>query len=98
MIRVTSQKLRETKDQLEQMNNNLKTKAEEFTTSATNLLSKWDGDAKQVMDTNFKNDRIQMDNFIALIREYCTALENQAVRYDNAEAQNVQLASERSYK
>ncbi|MBR3525131.1 MAG: WXG100 family type VII secretion target [Lachnospiraceae bacterium] len=98
MIRVTSQKLRETKDQLEQMNNNLKGKAEEFTTSANSLLSKWDGDAKQVMDTNFKNDRIQMDNFIALIREYCTALENQATRYDNAEAQNVQLASDRSYK
>ena len=52
MIRVTSQKLRETKEQLEQMNNNLKAKAEEFTTSATSLLGKWDGDAKQVKDTN----------------------------------------------
>lgn len=97
MIRVTSQKLRETKEQLMQMNSELKAKAEAFTNSATALLGKWDGDTKQIEEKNFANDRIQIDNFIALINEYCTALENIAIRYDNAEGQNAQLAAERKY-
>ena len=97
MIRVTSQQLRETREQLLQMNSDLKGKADAFTTAANTLLGKWDGDTKQIEEKNFANDRIQIDNFIALINDYCTALENIAIRYDNAEAQNSQLAAERKY-
>ncbi len=98
MIRVTAQKLRETQQQLRGMNEQLKARAEDFTASGANLLSKWDGDAKTIMEANFKNDRTQMDNFIILINEYCNVLEDQAIRYESAESQNVLQASERSYK
>ena len=97
MTRVSTQKLRETASTLTQMNQQLKGKAEDFTTSGNSLFSKWEGDTKQAEQQVFQKDRIQIDNFISLINEYVQALERIATKYDQAEAQNVQTAVDRKY-
>ena len=97
MTRVSTQKLRDTASQLTQMNQQLKGKAEEFTSSGNNLFSKWEGDTKQAHQQVFQKDRTQIDNFISLINEYVQALERIATKYDQAEAQNVQTAVDRKY-
>ncbi|MBR3307990.1 MAG: WXG100 family type VII secretion target [Lachnospiraceae bacterium] len=97
MTRVTSQTLRQTAEQLDGMNQQLKSKAEEFTNAGNTLFTKWEGDTKQAEQKVFQDDRTQIDNFCALIQEYVTALNNIAAIYDKAEGENLATAGERKY-
>lgn len=61
------------------------------------LNGMWEGEAKNQFHTAFSNDIIQMHNFYNAVAQYVTVLNNAVTRYQQAEAQNVEIAQTRSY-
>lgn len=97
-IKVTSGELRNKAAELRQLNQNFKKSVEEMTSTEQQLVGMWDGEAKETFHNAFNADRSQMDVFYQTIEKYCVALENNAAKYEQNEAKNVQTASTRSYK
>lgn len=97
LIRVSSQELRSKASELRNLNGQLKSQTAEFQGGAQELGATWEGDAKQAFIKATESDKQQMDRFAELIEKYCLALEEDAKRYDEAEARNAQIASSRKY-
>lgn len=96
-IRVTSAEVRKKAEELRSLNGQFKQKVEALVTSEQALVAMWEGDAKTAFNNAFNNDRIQMDNFSTVMEQYTIALENIATEYDNKEAINTQIATQRNY-
>lgn len=96
-IRVTSAELRRKADELKNLNSQFKAKVEDLTNCEGSLASMWEGDAKNAFHTAFNNDKIQWNNFHTLIEQYIVTLNNIAAEYDNKEALNANIASQRKY-
>lgn len=96
-IKVTPSEVRNKANELRSLNTQFKSKVEALVNSETSLTGMWEGDSKAAFHTAFNNDRTQMDNFHTTIEQYATALDNIATEYENKEALNVQIASNRSY-
>ncbi len=94
---VTSSELKAKANELRNLNAQFKTQVGNLESQEGNLVTMWEGEARNAFDTAFKNDKGQMDNFYNLIEQYCVALENIATKYDMAEAQNVATAQARTY-
>ena len=58
----------------------------------------WEGQARETFHNAFASDKIQMDNFYNAVEVYAQRLEQIAAKYAQAEAANVEIASERTYK
>lgn len=97
-ITVTTAQLNSKASELRGQNTNLKTQIENLQTEEASLNSMWDGDANDAFHTAFSNDIAQMTSFYTAVENYCKALEQIAVQYDNTEAANQSIASTRSYK
>lgn len=97
-IRVTPAEVRRKAEELRGLNNQFHSKVDELIGCEQNLTRMWEGDAKEAFNTAFNNDRIHWDNFRLLIENYATALDNIATEYENKEALNVSIASERNYR
>ena len=61
------------------------------------LNGMWEGDAKNQFHTAFTNDITQMHNFYNAVAQYITVLNNAAAKYQQAEAQNIEIAQTRRY-
>lgn len=96
-IKVTSQQLRTTAEQLRGLNGQFKSQVENVDAQEKTLISKWEGDARDAFNNAYNNDKVQWDNFYNLIEQYCVTLENIAAEYDNKEAINQGIASTRSH-
>ena len=97
VIMVTSSQLRAQANELRNLNSQFKSQEGNLETQEGALVSMWEGEARNAFDTAFKNDKVQLDEFYALIEQYCVALEEIAAKYDMAEAQNVATAQTRTY-
>lgn len=97
LIRVTSSELRNAEAELTALNAQLKNEAEEFINGANALGATWEGETKEAFMHAATSDKQQMDNFMDLIARYCTAIEDIAVMYDQAETENTSIASARNY-
>lgn len=97
LIRVTSAQLRAKAEELTSLNNNLKTNVNELEACEQNLVSMWEGQAKDAFHRAFSNDKIQMTNFSTLIEKYVYTLLTIAAKYEQAEKQNTETASTRSH-
>lgn len=97
LIRVSTQELKNKASELRNMNGQLKTQAAEFQSGAQALGGTWEGDAKQAFIKATENDKQQMDKFADLIEKFCYTLEEEARRYEDAEAKNAQIATSRKY-
>ncbi len=97
-IKVTSGNLKSKASELRQLNNQFKKAVEDMTSYEQQLVSMWDGDAKEAFHTAYNNDRTQMDTFYQTIEKYCQALESNAAKYEAAEQKNYNTASNRTYK
>lgn len=85
-------------DTLRQLNAQFKSQVGELESTEANLNGMWEGEAKQAFHNAFANDKIQMDNFYNAVEVYAQRLEAIAARYAQAEATNVEIASERTYR
>ncbi len=94
-LKVTSEKLREARTQLENQNKQLETQIETLQQAQIRLAEMWRGDANTAFNNVFKKDVQQFTAFRNLIRDYGTVLERAAQTYDEKERENVRIASTR---
>lgn len=85
-------------DTLRQLNAQFKSQVGEIEATAANLNGMWEGEARQAFQGAFTSDKVQMDNFYNAVEVYAQRLETIAARYAQAEASNVEIAGERTYK
>lgn len=85
-------------DSLRQLNAQFKSQVNELESTEANLNGMWEGQARETFHNAFASDKIQMDNFYNAVEVYAQRLEQIAAKYAQAEAANVEIASERTYK
>lgn len=94
---VTPTELRSTAGTLREYNSNFKNQVSALESSEGTLNSSWEGPAKDAFHNSFLQDKNYMDNFAALIENYCVTLENMAAKYEQGEATNVEIANNRKH-
>ena len=94
---VTIQQITSAIDTLTQLNSEFKTATSNLETTEGQLCSMWEGEARDTFDAAFKKDKTQMDNFFNAIEVYAQRLEAAAAKYEQAEAQNTEIATTRTY-
>lgn len=97
LIRVTASQLKSQASSLRGLNGNFKSAVGRLESQEGTLASMWEGEAKNAFHNAFLSDKGQMDKFYELIEKYCQALEEIAKNYEQAEIQNTDTASKRSY-
>lgn len=97
MIRVTSSRLRNAAENLQNLNSQFKNKAEDLQGKEQSLAQMWEGQAQLAFHNAFTRDSQQMSAFHQLIDRYIQALLEIAARYEQAEARNAEIAGTRSY-
>lgn len=98
LIQVTWKTLREAADQLRQLNERLRNQINELAQQENALNGAWQGEANDVFHREFLNDKVQFENFFALINDYIRTLQTAATEYENKEKLNTNIASERKYR
>lgn len=96
-FRVSVQELKTKVEALRSLNAQFKSSVGELESTENNLSSMWEGDAKAAFHNAFTSDKVQMDNFYNAIEVYAQKLETIMARYMQAEAANVEIATERKY-
>ncbi len=94
---VTSSKLRQSAEELTAQNRRFMENVQELDAAESALKGMWEGSANEAFHAAFLRDRGQMDAFTSAIAQYIQALIAIAVKYEEAEAKNMQIASTRSY-
>lgn len=97
IIQVTSARLRETAQELQNLNGQFKNKVQELTGKEQALCQMWEGQAKDAFHAAYTRDSQQMDAFFQLIGQYAQALLEIAERYEQAEMRSAEIAGSRSY-
>ena len=92
-IQVTAAQLRAKAEELGAQNSQLRAQIEALSEAEQRLNSMWEGEA----NTAFQRDKTQFTNFFNAIQQYVQVLENVAARYTQAESQNVDIATTRTY-
>ncbi len=96
-IRVTAQNLRSKAEELKNLNSQFRNTATQLEESEETLHGMWEGEAHDAFHNAFHRDRTQMDNFWRAIEEYVQRLVATAARYEQTEASNVAIGTERKY-
>ncbi|MBQ9065522.1 MAG: WXG100 family type VII secretion target [Blautia sp.] len=96
-IRVTSASLRSKNEELIQLNQNFMETADSMENTVHTLEGSWEGESHDAFYTAFSTDKGKMGTFSGAITQYTTALEQIIAKYEAAEAQNVTIASSRTY-
>lgn len=97
MIQVTSSRLRSAAENLQNLNSQFKSKTEGLWGKEQELAQMWEGQAKDAFHGAFVKDKQQMEAFGQLIVQYVQALLEIALRYEQAEARNAEIAGTRNY-
>ena len=96
-FQVTSSELRNKASRLQDLNSQFHAKKTELGEKEASLCGMWEGAAKNTFHQAFIQDRQQMDAFGQLINQYVHALLEIAVRYEQAESRNREIAAARKY-
>lgn len=96
-FKVTTTVLRTQADELTELNGRFKSSVEKLVTSEASLNSMWDGEANDAFHAAFAVDKGKMDEFYNLIMQYIERLRTIAVRYEQTEQTNTEIASSRTY-
>lgn len=96
-FQVTSSQLRNKAGRIADLNSQFKAKSSQLGEQEASLCSMWEGMAKDAFHQAFLRDKQQMEIFHRLIEQYVQALLEIAVRYEQAEARNREIASARNY-
>ncbi len=96
-IKVSASELKIRAERLNEMNATLKTKVDEFQSSANALAVQWEGEARNAFVDACNQDQEQMNNFIQVIQAFYQSLLTMAQKYEEAEIKNVEIANTRTY-
>ena len=96
-FQVTTAELKAAIADLQEKNGTFKNKVSELEQSQQALRAQWQGDANTAFNTAFENDKAQWTKFSTLIDQYIQALQTILQTYEQAEATNTSIASNRSY-
>lgn len=96
-LSVIISELRSKAEELESLNQQFFSQVGTLEETEGALNGMWEGDARVSFHTAFTNDVTQMHNFYNAISQYVTILNNAIAMYQQAEAQNVEIAQERHY-
>lgn len=96
-FQTNSNDLRNRSEQLLSLNQRFKTEKENLSSNEMALKSMWEGEANDSFHRAYMRDAGQMDAFMEVINNYAQVMETIADRYDNAEAKNLSMASNRIY-
>lgn len=96
-IIVTASEVRTKASALSELNQQFKGKASELEAKEGELLTMWEGSARDAFHNAFTRDKGQMDVFANLIEQYVAALTEIAQRYEEAEMRATELATARTY-
>jgi WXG100 family type VII secretion target len=94
---VNPQALASKKEQLQNLNEQLKAKRSELEAANNNLSGMWEGEARTAFEQAIRTDLSKIDEFIRLIQQYCTALDEIISKYVSAETRNTDTAVTRTY-
>jgi len=98
MIRVSATQLIARANELKNLNAQLKNNIAELETTEETLRTMWEGEANDAFHTAFTSDKIQMTNFYNAIEIYIYRLLEIAAKYQQAEATNQEIATNRTYR
>ena len=96
-IFVDAASLRTKSEELAQLNEQFRAQVIEMQNNEQALSGMWEGDSKQTFHNAFASDATQMNNFYNAIAQFIARLQNIIALYEQAEAQNTQIASARNY-
>ncbi len=98
MIRVSAEQLIARANELKDLNSQFRTTVNELESTEETLRTMWEGDANDSFHRAFTSDKVQMTNFYNAIELYVYKLLDIAAKYQQAEATNAQIASNRTYR
>lgn len=84
-------------DELDGLNQQFLSQVQSLEDTEGALNGMWEGDARTQFHTAFTNDSVQMHNFYNAIAQYVSTLQSAVTMYQQAESQNVEIATERHY-
>ena len=96
-IRVSANELKVRAEQLNEMNNSLKAKVEEFDSCVQALAAQWEGEARDAFFAAATADKEKMENFISVIDSFYNVLLQMVQSYEQAESKNLEIANTRTY-
>ena len=96
-MKVTASQLNAKASELKELNTRFKAQVTELEQSELTLKSMWEGAANDAFHRAFETDKIQMNNFYNAIEMYVVRLAEIAARYQQAEATNQEIATNRTY-
>ena len=94
---VTSSKLRESAEELRNLDSQFLSAKEELVSEERRLKGMWEGMANEAFHAAFTRDLGQMETFYSVINQYAQTLDVIAEKYEEAERRNEQIASNRTY-
>ena len=94
---VTLSELKSKADELQSLNQLFNTEVGNLEDTEGALHGMWEGEAKETFHAEFTKDVTQMHNFYNAIQMYVQALFTIIQQYEQAEAQNVDVAASRNY-
>ena len=97
-IKLTQSALTKKKNELEDLNRELKKQIQDMNSTEKSLMGMWEGDAANAFDKAYDKDGQSFDKFTELVTKYAGTLESIMKLYEKAEQTNVQTAKKRSYK
>ena len=97
-IQVTSSQVKSKADMLASYNKQLNSQISVLQQQKNSLLTMWEGEAKNAFSKAFDSDIKQMQNFYAEMNNYVAKLREIVNSYEQAEAKNVRIATDRTYR
>ena len=91
-FQVTSTELQSKAAELQQISKQMRTKIEELGQLEQTLSGMWEGEAHDAFHNGYGQNEQKMLMFVNALENYFLALNEIAVKYNNAEAKNIQTA------
>lgn len=95
---VSAKELRSKASELRNQNQAFKGQVDDLAGQEGQLITMWDGQAKDAFHKAFEHDKNCMEDFHAIIEDYCRVLDEIAQKYEDAERKNLDIANQRNYK
>lgn len=94
-FQVTSSEVQSKSLELQNISKQMLQKIEELGQLEKTLAGMWEGEAHDAFHNTYVQDEQKMMLFVNTLEKYCVTLNDIAVKYNNSEAKNIQIAQSR---
>ncbi len=96
-IVVSAAQLKSQAEALEELNERFQSMVSDLQAEEVELSGMWEGEARDAFRTSFSRDKDNMYRFYNAVKKYIQVLRDAAVKYENTESSNTDIANKRSY-